>query len=110
MKRIRELRKAKGLTIKQLGASVGVAESTVSLYETGKHQPDFDTLKKIADVLDVSIDYLLERDLNLTTKIQPTVNDDELDNEIVDMLQALTPQELQRVVDFVSGLKASRKE
>ena len=38
--RIRELRKAKNMTLKDLGKILGVAESTVSPYETGKRQPD----------------------------------------------------------------------
>lgn len=61
MSRIRELRKEKNLTMKKLGECVGVAESTISLYETEKRQPDNEMLKKIADFFDVSIDYLLER-------------------------------------------------
>ena len=61
MKRIRTLRTAKGLSLKQLGHILGVAESTVSLYETGKRQPDHAILLKLADFFQVSTDYLLER-------------------------------------------------
>lgn len=57
--RIREIRKALGLTMKELGARVDVAESTISQYETGKRQPDNETLLKLGEVLDVSVDYLL---------------------------------------------------
>jgi transcriptional regulator with XRE-family HTH domain len=57
--RLRELRNKKGLTLKQLGSIIGVAESTVSLYEKGKRQPDNDTLIRIADYFGVSVDYLL---------------------------------------------------
>ena len=59
MLRIKELRKAKGLTSKELAATVGVAESTMSLYENGKREPDFDTLRRISDALKTDIDYLL---------------------------------------------------
>ena len=60
--RIRELRKAKGITMKQLGAVLGLAESTISQYETGKRDPDFDTISKIADYFGVSLEYLLNLD------------------------------------------------
>lgn len=57
--RLRELRKQSGLTMKQVGAAVGVAESTMSLYESGKRQPDFNTMKRIADYFCVTVDYLM---------------------------------------------------
>lgn len=56
---IRALRKATGLTMKQFGALMGVAESTISLYETGKNEPDISMLKKMSEFFGVSIDYLL---------------------------------------------------
>ena len=59
MLRIKELRKAKKLTSKELAARLGVAESTMSLYENGKREPDFNTLGRIADILDTDLDYLL---------------------------------------------------
>ena len=57
--RIRELRKQKGITMKQLGASLGLAESTISQYETGHREPDIKTLTKLAEYFGVTVDYLL---------------------------------------------------
>lgn len=56
---IRIARKAKGLTMKELGARVGVAESTISQYENGKRQPNNATLLKLAEELSTTVDYLL---------------------------------------------------
>lgn len=61
MKNLRKLRKEKNISMKKLGEDINVAESTISLYETGKREPDYETLKKIAEYFDVSIDYLLGR-------------------------------------------------
>ena len=61
MLQLREVRKKKNLTLKELGAIIGVGESTLSQYEDGKRQPDFETLDKIADFFNVSVDYLLGR-------------------------------------------------
>lgn len=60
MLKIREFRKARGLTMKQLGEMVGALESSISFYERGLQQPDLDMLGKIADALNVSIDQLLD--------------------------------------------------
>lgn len=59
MLRIKEIRKSKKITAKELADYIKVAESTMSLYENGKREPDFETLLKIANYLDVSVDYLL---------------------------------------------------
>ena len=61
MENLRTLRRQAGLTMKQLGANLGMAESTVSLYENGKRSPDIQTLVRFADYFTVSVDYLLGR-------------------------------------------------
>lgn len=59
MLQLRDLRKQRNITMKQLGDIIGVGESTISQYENGKRQPDYETLHKIANYFDVSIDYLI---------------------------------------------------
>jgi repressor LexA len=56
--------------MKKLGTIIGVSESTVSLYESGKRQPDFATATKIAEYFQVSLDFLLgiEDSLGIATK------------------------------------------
>ncbi|MDL2214432.1 helix-turn-helix transcriptional regulator [Clostridia bacterium OttesenSCG-928-O13] len=70
---LRELRKAKGITMKELGEMVGVAESTISQYETEKREPDFETLLKFGEIFDVSVDFLLRG--NIYTGEQPQKSD-----------------------------------
>ena len=57
--RIRELRRTMGLTMKQLGEELGVAESTISHYETGRRQLDNETLLKLGEFFGVTVGYLL---------------------------------------------------
>ena len=59
MEKLRKLRKEKGISLKELGATIGVAESTMSLYENGKRQPDYETLLKFAKYFNVSVDYFI---------------------------------------------------
>ena len=57
--RIRELRKQRGYTMKELGQMIGLAESTVSQYETGKRQPDNETLLKLGEIFETTVGYIL---------------------------------------------------
>ena len=61
MLKLRDLRKSKSLTLKQMAAIFGISVSSISLYETGKRQPDYELLCKMADYFDVSIDTLMGR-------------------------------------------------
>lgn len=60
MTAIYKYRKENGLTQKQLGSMIGVAQSTITQYETGTRKPDIVTLKKLAAVLHCTTDQLLE--------------------------------------------------
>lgn len=62
MLRLRELRKRCDLTMKEFGSRFGLAESTISQYETGKRQPDYEQLLKFSEYFGVSVDYLLGND------------------------------------------------
>ena len=59
--RFKELRKSAGFTQDELANKLGIVKSTVSMYETGKRQPDFEKLEEIADLFNVNMDYLLGR-------------------------------------------------
>lgn len=59
--RLKLARRRKKLTQRQLAALINLSPSTIALYETGKREPDLDTLRKLADALDCTTDYLLGR-------------------------------------------------
>jgi len=60
--RLRQLRKARALSQTQLGELVGLHYTHIGRYERGTSKPSGDALKRLADVLDVSTDYLIEGD------------------------------------------------
>lgn len=60
--KIAELRNRRGLSQYQLAKMLNVATSTLGMYETNKRKPNVEMLEKIADVFDVTTDYLLGRD------------------------------------------------
>lgn len=59
--RLRGLRKGKRMSQQKLAIELGMNQNSVSRYETGEREADYQTLISIADYFDVSIDYLLER-------------------------------------------------
>lgn len=60
--RLKELRLKKGLTQTELGKKLGVKQSTFTNWENGKREPNFETLIKLADLLEVSVDWLFGRE------------------------------------------------
>lgn len=58
---LKKLRHESNLTQSELADRLNITRSALSLYELGKRTPDFNTLIKIADNFDVSIDFLLRR-------------------------------------------------
>lgn len=64
-KTIRELRKKKGLTGKQLGIYLGVSTAAVSKWENDLSYPDIMLLPTIASIFNISLDYLFGYNLNL---------------------------------------------
>ncbi len=64
--RLRELRRIKKMTQKELSHVIGAAESTISMYEMEKREPDFETLEVLADHFNVDVDYLLGRSEAIT--------------------------------------------
>ena len=72
--RIKKLRKEHGMTQGELAAAAGLATITIGQYELGKRTPNAQSLKKIASVFNISIDYLLS-ETDSTGKIVHTVSD-----------------------------------
>ena len=59
--RLREIRKAKGVSQLKLAMDLNTNQNTISRYESGEREPGIDELIKIADYFHISVDYLLER-------------------------------------------------
>ena len=61
-KNIKDMRKVKGVTQIQLAEYLKVSYATVAYWETNRHQPDLETIKKIAKFFDVTVDSLLDNE------------------------------------------------
>ena len=57
--RIKRIRIDKKMSQKSVAEQLGIPYSTYSNYENNNREPNYDTLKRIADILNVTIPYLL---------------------------------------------------
>ena len=75
------IRKARKYTQEEMGNKIGVSRQTVSDWEKGKFEPTLDSIRAIAEVLNVSYDTLLNEKVDLNDKVQLNVALKNLDNE-----------------------------
>ena len=54
-KRIRVMRKSRGMTQEDLARSIEQSPSSITMYETGRREPDLETLEALADVFNVTL-------------------------------------------------------
>jgi transcriptional regulator with XRE-family HTH domain len=57
--RLRSAREKKGLKQNRVAQMLGVHSTTITKYESGEREPDADTLKKLAEMYDESVEYFL---------------------------------------------------
>ena len=85
--RIQEIRKSKGIKQKELAAKLGIAANTLSQYETGNREPDLETIKRIALVLEVTVDELLDAKTTAPTLTKKDERD--IEKKLADILADL---------------------
>ncbi|MBQ8894544.1 MAG: helix-turn-helix domain-containing protein [Clostridia bacterium] len=87
--KIKEARKQCGLSQEQLAEKMAVSRSAVAKWEANNGLPDVDNLKALAQLLNVSVDYLLD------------------DGEMIDELVMREPYDLS---DYGKGIKKKKKD
>lgn len=98
-KRLKEARRKTGYSQKALGVQIGMDESSASgrmnHYEKGRHTPDLSTLKRIAEELDVPLNYFFCEDDQIA--------------EIVCLLDKLSEINKEEVLCLIKQLYKSNK-
>ncbi|WP_200416315.1 helix-turn-helix domain-containing protein [Virgibacillus salexigens] len=106
--KIREFRKKKKLTQKELGDIIGVKHNTISNYETGTISPEQDALFLLSRALDISIDDLfphsdedndLEKALSLSDDMD--LNDMDFLNKLIKQTKSLKGEERKKFIDNI---------
>ncbi len=99
--KIKELRIQNKLTQEELSKVIKTKRQNISRYETGEIEPNIETLIKLADRFNVSLDYLCDRPWNNRIGYIP---DDK--KEIVKLVLQLNELNTMRAISYISGMLA----
>lgn len=105
--RIRELRKERDWSQEYLGSLLGVEGTSVNRYEKSSRDPGTSTLMLLADIFDVSIDYLTGRTDERKPVSQPEKS---VDEEINNLLSEIDTLALHKIGDYTESLPLHAKK
>ena len=100
---LKVLRNKKGISQQKLADAVGVSQQSINKYENHKIEPDIETLIKIADFFETSVDYLIghtDIDHIIEEMTSCTLNDEEM--QLINRYRQLSPKQksgIQSVLD-----------
>lgn len=98
-KRLRELRTEKDLKQNELANILELSTSTIGMYEQGRRHADLDTLKKIAEYFDVSVDYLIGRtDIKKSEDFPPELK------RVAELFAGLEPKKINKIENLIKEL------
>ncbi len=100
---LKELREKKGFTQEQLASTLHLSKNAVSHYEKDINSPSIQTLEKIADIFDVSVDYLIGR-TSVPVKFSVLKTSFTKENTLDDFLQQLLSLDNQHRTDVLKYL------
>lgn len=108
--RIADLRKKMKLSQYELADRLGFSRGKLANYEQGTREPDYETLQKIADFFDVSIDYILGRSVTYDPLDELNLGPDEM--LFFHDYKSLNNEDKQKIADHIKFLRhmAAEKE
>ena len=94
LKNLKLLREESGMTQKQLAEAIGVSQQAINKYENHNIEPDIETLIRIADIFNTSVDFLIShtdirRKIEYTSKYE--LNADE--EMLIENYRRLSPKQ-----------------
>ena len=101
---IKELRKAKGISQKEMSKLLDIPYSTYSNYENNNREPSADVIKKVSDILEISTDSLIE-----TAKTKSKTFIDEIDVYVEKFQKDIAERGYNREMGDIELLKYFRK-
>ena len=98
VKNLKALREEAGMSQKALAEKIGVSQQSINKYENHNIEPDIDTLVRIADCFDTSVDYLIGC-TTVRRRIEPvyTLALNEQEQELIKTFRTLTASQKKAV-------------
>lgn len=97
--RIKQLRIDNNLTQKDIADKIGITPTGISYWESGTAIPNYETLKKLADLFNVSIDYLTGNEENNTENDILFRKIDKVDKDKKDLLMRILNDTVNNFID-----------
>ena len=106
LKNLKKLREVGGISQKQLADSIGVSQQSINKYENHNVEPDIDTLIRIADFFNTSVDYLIGH-TDIRRKIETVHNYDlnTRESQLIDTFRTLSEKQKNCVNTVANCLK-----
>jgi transcriptional regulator with XRE-family HTH domain len=102
--RVKQLRKDKGWTQKELGNKIGVTYAQLNKYEGGTNAPPLDKLHMLASALETTIDFLVTGNL---AEHMPIYNTRLIQR--FQELEAFTPEDQETVIKLIDAMIVKRR-
>lgn len=90
--KLKELRKNNKITQIEFCKAFNISQSTMSLWEKNKREPESKTLKQIANYFHVSIDYLMDNENSIK------------ENELVKLERKLKKEDKERLITVIKAM------
>lgn len=104
MNTLKELRTSRKIAQQEIADYLGVSRQCYSNYETGKREPDFETLLKLGEYFEVSVDYLLRGSVEEPAETsEPT--DDDIKFALFNGSEGITDEMFAEVKQFAEMVK-----
>lgn len=107
LSRIEERLVVLGMSKEEFYTKSGISSATYSYWNTNRYKPTPKKLRNAAEVLEVSYEYLVTGEGQKEKPALPKEN--ELDNELIELLTELRPDEVQLLTAYAQGIIAARK-
>ena len=103
---IKTLRKERGLQQKEVSVEVGIDQSNYSKIENGRREPSVTILKKLADLFEVSVDYIIEPNEDLPKEV---IIEDKTVNEKLRLIAQLDEEDKNMVFRMIDKMLTTKK-
>ena len=104
--RLKYLRKVENVTQQQLAVALGIAKSTVSMYENGQREPDFETLEAISDYFNVDIRTFFQNN-EVTPSASNQIELSPGEDKLLSFYRDLNAEGQEKLLDYASDLVAT---
>lgn len=101
-----ELRKEKGFSQTQIAKMLNITRQAYNHYETGTRYPTPEGLTMLAEIFDVSVDYLLGR--TTTKKDLPAIDGER--KKLNDFIDTMNDEQLKKLIEYMEFLKSRTKD